>query len=330
MLTGTRLKYKGITQVNTYILPTVIILLAFSLPAKATGHFWNGMKNGKGNNGASQGKGNGYGHCYSKGNGHSNGKGNGHHKYDRDCAPDDEPGNGKNKLFSAQVKVEGYQPHDINTGDDIFVRYGDTNYGASENVNWSEHDTDSNSKRYRATFAWSLTRTDNLVTFGFGEQSLTYVTDDGKWEGVGLLFNTPGNNEWLYDYAWLNLTVDEWNEDPLDEAFSYTSSLGDADYFELFDADEYVVESISGSMTFDWDMNYWSNFFYDNPSDDFSVWVSGVDYDEKDFKIEQASVTSPPGDGNTEQVPTPLTGILTFLMSGALLVSIGRRGRSQA
>ena len=128
-----------------------------------------------------------------------------------------------------------------------------------------------------------LTRTDDVAEFTFGDSTLSFDTETGTWEGLGLYFNTSGNRSWLYDHAWLNVSIDEWNNDPLKNAVSYTSKLNEVAYFEVYNSDMLEIESISGTMTFSWDMNYWSKYYSDNPDIQFSFWFKGLDYNDVEF-----------------------------------------------
>jgi hypothetical protein len=187
------------------------------------------------------------------------------------------------KLFTAQVKVSEYQPYGQNAGDDIYLNKGNTNEGTSANVDWQEYDTNSYKLDFDATFSWMLTRTDDVAEFTFGDSTLSFDTETGTWEGLGLYFNTSGNRSWLYDHAWLNVSIDEWNNDPLKNAVSYTSKLNEVAYFEVYNSDMLEIESISGTMTFSWDMNYWSKYYSDNPDNQFSFWFKGLDYNDVEF-----------------------------------------------
>ncbi|APD92321.1 hypothetical protein BM525_20895 (plasmid) [Alteromonas mediterranea] len=282
---------------------SISLLAGVAFQASAGGHFSNGHA---------------YGHCkddrsskskYAKNNKHT-------------CQSKEEE---DNKLFSAQVKLETYLPFHQDSGSDIFLRYGDSNYGVADNIPWEEYDNYSHTKLYNATFSWTLTRVDQSVEFQFGDNSLSYFSEDGLWEGVGLYFDTSGDRNWLYDHAWLNLTVDEWNGDLLSNPFSYTSSLGNVDYLTLTHANQKTIDSISGTLTLDWDMNYWSHFYSDSPGDDFSVWIKGIDFGGVDYAINDIALPPLSSIEDSEAVPSPFIGAMSAIFLGVMMTSIGRK-----
>ena len=281
----------------------ISLITGVAFQASAGGHFSNGYA---------------YGHC----NENSSSKSKHGKKNKHTCHSMNEE---DNKLFSAQVKLETYLPFHQDSGNDIFLRYGDSNYGVADNIPWEDYDNYSHTKLYNATFSWTLTRVDQSIEFQFGDNSLSYLSENGLWEGVGLYFDTSGNRNWLYDHAWLNLTIDQWNGDLLSDPFSYKSSLGNIDYLTLTHANQTTIDSISGTLTLDWDMNYWSHFYSDSPGDDFSVWIKGIDFGGVDYSINDNALPPPPSTGGSEAVPSPFIGAMSAIFLGVMVASIGRK-----
>jgi hypothetical protein len=229
------------------------------------------------------------------------------------------------KLFTAQVKISEYQPFGSNISDDIFLRKGSGTDGHSANVDWQEYDTNSYLLDYNASFSWMLTRQGNMAEFTFGDTTVSYETEDGTWEGVGLYFDTTDNKGWLYDHAWLNVTIDEWNEDPLQKSVSYTSTLGNDYYFEVYNSDLKEIESISGTITVDWELSYWSKYFHVNPEDNFSLWFKGLDYNHIDFDAAEESSEEALSFSNSSVAQVNSPPLVLLMLSTLTLAAFRKR-----
>ncbi|MEG3765000.1 hypothetical protein [Alteromonas sp. 14N.309.X.WAT.G.H12] len=203
-----------------------------------------------------------------------------------------------------------------NTGEDQDAFLGDADAWVAASIDWASYDINAAQTEYEATLSWSLTRTDNQVVFAIGDQSLTYTTEGGNWDAVGVSISTISDNAWVYDYAWLNFTIDEWNEVVLDTPFSYISFLGSTAYLEILDAQMYVIGSLSGTLSLFYELDDASTDM-DSLNEDFSVSMTAISYIDDDMLL------SSDGSNNlteTQDVPLPPVGILVAGMMVLILI----------
>jgi len=244
------------------------------------------------------------------------------------------------KIFWSQVKVDHTLPYGSSKDDDLFLYDVQNAQGVSDSLNWTQYDSNGSLYYTDMTFDWRLTRdnTTNETAFTFGDNALSLTTGDGEWEGLGVWFYTPGKHN-QFDYAYIDWTLDSWNDNSLDNALWYRSDLGNNAYFEIWDPEAGNIDELSGTATFRWQMDLYGGW-KTSPDDKFTVYLKGLDYYNVDFDdeviIDEPGDTTPPvetpvegGDGNVvNDVAMPPWGLSALLLLGGMMFF--RRKRNDA
>lgn len=229
-------------------------------------------------------------------------------------------------LFTSHFKIDGSSVHSNghgyghDRGDDMFLRDDVRDTIVSENVDFKS------AKRHMFfnykfdnVFDWSITRNESNVEFKIGEHTLTNTSIEGDWDAVSFsLFN----GFYIFDRAFLNLGITQWNGSELSNPLNYSLSLGQAASFILADDNQLEIESIGGSISFDGKIGWWSKIF--KKTSNYQLSATWNAYDLNDFGYAE-QVPLNPGDGNIENVNTPPAALAAFI---ALLMLAGRVKRT--
>ncbi len=204
-------------------------------------------------------------------------------------------------LFYTETKVDHSLPNGGQRGHDIAVRTGNGSHGDSSNLNWLSYDGNHNLDWFKHTFDWSITRDGTDTTYSFGGTTVQTQSLEGDWDALGIYFNTSGWSGYFFDNAYINMTLDTWNETALIDPISYKSKLGKTKFMEFTDSDEQWIESVSGTATFHWNVKDYYSYYHwkeKSPNGRLAMYFKGYDYLGADY-------TSP---GNDADIPIDETG----------------------
>lgn len=225
----------------------------------------------------------------------------------------------KDKLFVSHFKVNESIPYGVDSGNDMFLIDSDSNGTVSENVDFNNI---KKRKHFSYTFGdffnWSITRDGNDVEFKIDDHTLTNTSLEGNWGAVSFyLFNSF----YMFDAAYINLGITQWNGSELNSPLNYSLSLGNAANFILADDNQEEITSIGGNIAFDGKVHWWSKFFNDTPG--YALSSTWAAYDLDNFGVADG-IDLNLDDGNIKNVNSPYALIATLILSTMILMRIKR------
>lgn len=186
----------------------------------------------------------------------------------------------EDKLFYSQVKINQNIKTGHNAGDDVFLKSGGGQGGSASNVDFRYYDANHDLYWSKFTLDWNIEKSDDAIAFQIGDTALN-LSLHGSWEGLGL-WSVVSDPNFLFDYAYIDWSVNRWNNSALTTPLSKKTKLQSQSYFELYDEDFSHIEQVSGTLSFRWGAQY-NGWYHDVPGDHLSFYMKGLDYTDVRF-----------------------------------------------